>query len=101
MIHFENHSNYNCNVTLASGEQYNVYANWLHNNGLDHWKGWRCAAGNTRFYIDGNFEIWSGECHNDLLGNVLETWETKADSICARDTCGACTDDLITSKHKI
>jgi hypothetical protein len=101
LAQFENHPNYNCKITLESGEQYNVYADWLHNNGLDHWKGWQCNEGHTRFFIDANFEIWGSECRNTLLGNVLGTWDTKSNSICTRNTCTACTDDLMTSKHKI
>jgi hypothetical protein len=96
---FENHSNYNCKITLDNGEQYVVYANWIHNQDLDHWQGYRCSGGNTRFYIDNNFDIWSGVCENDCLGNVLGDWEIKTDTVCHQTTCNGCTDDLITEKH--
>lgn len=98
MIKFENQSNYNCEITLDSGKQHLVYGNWIHNNDLDHWQGWHCSAGNTRFYIDKNFDIWSGECRNNHLGNVLGEWSVKTDTVCERPTCTGCTDDLITHK---
>ena len=94
------HSNYNCQVTDDQGQQHLVYANWLHNQGLDTWQGYHCDAGHTRFYIDKNFDIWSGECKNDKLGNVLDSWAPKTDAICQRQTCTGCTDDLITSKYQ-
>lgn len=100
MTKFENHSNYNCEITLDTGQQYLVYANWIHNNNLDQWTGWLCSAGNTRFLIDKDFEIYSGECKNDHLGNVLTDWNTKTNTLCKKNTCGGCTDDLLTEKSK-
>lgn len=102
---FENQSNYNCCITIDNGEQYLVYANWIHNNGLAQWQGWHCNAGNTRFYIDQNFDIWSGECQNDYLGSLAGKWEIKTDTICKKLTCsgltgGGVADDLITIKHE-
>jgi hypothetical protein len=97
---FENDSNYNCEITLDNDKQYLVYGNWIHNNKLDQWAGWSCSAGHTRFYIDKDFEIWSGECKNDYLGNVLTDWNIKTDTQCKRDSCTGCTDDLITEKSK-
>jgi hypothetical protein len=94
------HSNYNCRVTTQDGEQHLVYGNWLHNQKLDAWRGFRCDAGATRFHIDKNFDIWSGECKNDHLGNMLTDWSPRLDVICQQDYCSGCTDDLIVSKHK-
>lgn len=94
------HSNYNCKITDDTGETHLVYANWMHNEGLDHWQGWRCDSGNTRFYIDKNFDVWGGECCNDYLGNVLQTWDIKTNSVCNRPACTGCTDDLITLKFQ-
>jgi hypothetical protein len=95
------HENYNCKVVTESGDTHYVYANWIHNEGLDQWKGWHCDAGNTRFYIDKNFDIWGSECRNDYLGNVLDQWNIKTNSICNKKTCTGCTDDLMTKKHKL
>lgn len=100
MSKFENHKNYNCKITLDTGEEYRIYANWMHNQNLDQWQGWRCDAGNTRFYIDKNFDVWSAQCQNDYLGNALGTWEPKIDTICNRKTCTGCTDDLMITKHE-
>jgi hypothetical protein len=95
---FENHVNYNCEIATDTGETYRVYANWLHNQQLDRWQGWQCDAGKTRFYIDKNFDVWSGECQNDYLGNVLTEWEPLQGTKCRRKTCTGCTDDLMTEK---
>jgi hypothetical protein len=97
---FKNHPNYNCEITLDSGEQFKIYANWMHNEQQDNFQGWHCNAGLTRFYIDKNFNVWDGECKNTLLGNALGEWNTNPDNICKRPTCTGCTDDLIVSKHK-
>ena len=96
---FENHPNYNCKITTDNGQEYLVYANWIHNEQLDNWQGWHCDAGHTRFYIDKNFDIWDGECQNKQLGNVLGAWTICTDNICNRQTCTGCTDDLIVKKH--
>lgn len=78
-----------------------MYANWLHNQDVDHWQGWHCDAGNTRFYIDKNFNVWDGECKNSLLGNALKDWNANTNTVCTRTTCTGCTDDLMIGKHKI
>ena len=101
MSQFENHFNYNCTITTDSGEQYQVYANWLHNEHLDQFIGWHCEAGHTRFYIDKNFDIWDGECKNAHLGNALTEWSINTDTICGQSTCTGCTDDLIAAKHAV
>lgn len=99
LSNFENHENYNCVIELDTGEKYYVYSNWIHNQGLDHWKDWKCNAGLTRFYIDKNFNIWDGECKNTLLGNISDEWQMNNNTICHRDICNGCTDDLLTKKH--
>ena len=97
---FENQKFYNCKVTTDSGE-YLVSANWLHNNNLDHWKGWSCDAGFKRLSIDEKFNVYSGECMNDYLGNLTESWECfNKPTVCQRDRCTGCTDDLLITKSK-
>ena len=95
----ENHINYNCQVTTDDGKEYLIYANWLHNNGLDHWKEWICSAGATRLMIDKNFDIYGGECKNDLIGNALTDFNLLEQTICNRETCTGCTDDLMVAKR--
>jgi hypothetical protein len=96
----ENQENYNCRVVTTSGDEYLVYANWLHNEKLDNWKGWVCDAGATRISIDQNFNIYSGECRNDSLGNALGEFTILENTVCKKDRCTGCTDDLVISKHK-
>lgn len=100
MSQFENHQNYNCRITTDDGQEFYVFANWLHNEHLDHWQGWHCEAGQTRLLIDKNLQVWSGECKNDYLGSALEEFYTDLPTVCKRITCTPCTDDLLTKKGK-
>ena len=98
-MQFENHLYYNCEITLDTDKVYRVSGNWLHNENLDHWKNWSCAAGQKRLMIDENFNVFSGECLNDHLGNLLETWQPlEQPTICHQQRCSGCTDDLIVEK---
>jgi hypothetical protein len=97
---FENHKNYNCQITTDTGEEYFIYANWLHNNNLDNWKDWYCEAGATRLYIDKDLNIFSGECKNDGLGSALSNFTLLDHTICKQERCFGCTDDLIVAKKK-
>lgn len=99
-MELENHSNYNCLVIQDDGTESRVYANWLHNSGLDHWHGWICQAGADRLYIDENLDVWGGECKNDLLGSALEEFALLDHTRCRRNTCTGCTDDLIVAKRQ-
>jgi len=94
-----NHDNYNCEVILESGEQYRVFANWMHNQELDTWQGWTCHAGNKRLYIDKNFDVFGGECKNDFLGSAITGFEILNHTVCRRERCTGCTDDLMVEKH--
>jgi len=95
----ENHENYNCKVTTESGEEYLVYANWLHNNNLDNWKGWSCEAGATRISIDQKLNVYSGECKNDYLGSAIGEFTLLEHTICKQERCTGCTDDLMVAKN--
>lgn len=99
MDNIKNHVNYNCQITLESGEEYRIFANWMHNQDLDHWNGWICHAGNKRLYIYKNFDVYGGECQNDYLGSALDGFEMLEHTICRRERCTGCTDDLIVEKH--
>lgn len=94
----ENHKNYNCRVTVDTGDEFLIYANWIHNNDLDHWKGWTCMAGTTRLLIDKELNVFSGECKNDYLGTT-DNFELLESTICKQETCTGCTDDLIVAKN--
>ena len=97
---FENQENYNCRITTDEGEEYLVYANWIHNKQLDHWQGWICEAGATRLLIDKDFKVYGGECKNDLLGSAIDEFIVLEHTTCKQERCTGCTDDLIVAKHK-
>ena len=97
---FENHENYNCRITTDTGEEYLVYANWLHNERLDNWQGWSCEAGATRISIDKDLKVYSGECKNDYLGSASDEFTVLEHTICKKERCTGCTDDLIVAKYK-
>ena len=96
----ENHENYNCRVTTDTGDEYLVYANWLHNEQLDTWQGWICEAGATRIMIDKDLRVYSGECKNDSLGSALDDFIILDHTVCQQPRCTGCTDDLIVTKYK-
>jgi hypothetical protein len=99
-LKFENHQYYNCEVTLSTGEKCLIAANWIHNNHLNHWQGWNCDVGLHRINVDKNFDVWSGECQNDYLGNLKTEWAPLAEpTTCKQQRCTGCTDDLLMSKH--
>jgi len=98
---FENQKNWNCRITTDSGEEYLVYADWLHNEQLDFWKNWYCEAGSTRILIDKDLKIYSGECKNDMLGSALDGFNILENTICKQDRCTGCTDDLVVNKYKL
>ena len=99
ILKFENHQNYNCEITLDNGEKYRVFANWLHNNKLDYWKDWYCDVGVNRVVIDENFNVFSGMCKNDNLGNLFTDFKILNENICKKDRCTGCTDDLLMKKQ--
>ena len=99
-MQFENHSNYNCEITTDTGETFRVYSNWLHNNHLDQWEGWHCSAGTTRLYIDKELRVFGGECKNDQLGYALTEFTLLNGTVCRQKTCTGCTDDLTVAKHE-
>lgn len=95
-----NHTNYNCVVETDQGEAYKIYANFLHNEGLDCWKDWYCEAGHERIFIDSEQTVYSGQCLNQNLGNLKTSWNLNEIAVqCTRDRCTGCTDDLIITKR--
>jgi hypothetical protein len=98
---FKNHRYYNCEITLDNGETYRVGANWLHNEKLDDWFGWTCDAGHKRISIDKDFDVRSAVCHNDYLGNIFTGWDIlPVPTVCKKDRCTGCTDDLLITKKE-
>lgn len=97
---FSNEDNYNCEIILDNGEKYLIYANTLHNNNFDNWKNWKCDVGVNRIYVTENFDVYSGECKNNHLGNLFQGYKLLDDNVCQRDRCNGCTDDLMAKKSK-
>ena len=91
----KDHNNHNCTIIFDDGSSMKVFADWLHNTNNDHWKGWKCDAGVNRISIMDNFDVYSGRCKNDYLGNIMSDWTLLDDNVCKRDRCNLCTDDLM------
>jgi hypothetical protein len=76
-------------------------ANWLHNENVDQWQGWECAAGHNRIDVNKDFEVFGGQCKNDHLGNIFTEWHVLDNlTICERPTCTGCTDDILQFKRE-
>ena len=100
-MNYQNHINYNCEITLDTGEKYRVYSQWLSNEDLKHWKGWECSAGQKRIYII-NDNVYGGACRQDHLGKLSTGWEVlKNPTICQQEECSVNTEDLLIDKRKI
>lgn len=98
---FQNHINYNCEITLDDGETYKVFSQWLANEDLIQWKGWECVAGHKRLYII-NGEVYGGACRQDHLGNLETGWDIlPTPTICRLEKCSVNTEDLVINKQKI
>lgn len=99
---YQNHINYNCKITLDTGESYNVYSQWLSNQSLNKWKGWECNAGVTRLFINVDEDVFSAVCQHDRLGNMRSGWSIpNSVTICQKDTCFTNTDDLLIFKQQL
>jgi hypothetical protein len=93
--------NYNSKVTFADNTTALIYATRLHNEKIDYWKGWQCAAGVDSIYIYEN-TVYGGECCNDKLGVLTQEWELIDDyTICKLERCSGCTVDLMQKKQKL
>ena len=92
-------SNYNCIVTLDNGQEELLFADRLHNENLDYWKGWQCASGYSHVSIKPNFDVFGSLCENDYLGNLEKDFRLLDQyTICNRNRCIACTSDLMLDK---
>jgi len=93
-----NDINYNIRVIFETSEAL-IYSTRLHNEKLDFWQGWHCAAGNEAIYIYED-QVYGGECKNDYLGTT-DNWMLLEDlAICKRERCGGCTTDLSLYKYR-
>jgi hypothetical protein len=100
-LQFLDHEFYNCKIELDNGDSHLIEGNWLHNQDLDHWKGWQCNAGYSRISIDSDNNVYGGQCANDHLGKLDSNWQLlPGPTVCKKDRCNGCTDDLIAKKQK-
>ena len=98
---YQNHTNYNCEITLDDGETFKVFSQWLSNQKLYQWKNWNCDAGFRRLYIDVQEEVYGGVCRNEHLGNLKSGWALLNDkTVCQQDHCTVNTDDLVIFKQQ-
>ena len=92
--------NYNCKITTESGDEFLIYANWLNNNDLNHFRGWKCYTGTNRIYVSVDQDVFNGLCNTVRLGNLNSGWDLVGEPItCPNDTCTSNTDDLITKRY--
>lgn len=78
-----------------------MYANRLNNEDLDHWQGWSCAAGFDTVLIDQNSDVYVGECKNEYLGNLLQTFELPSSyTVCKKTRCTGDTNSLMATKFQ-
>lgn len=93
--------NYNAVATTEDGQEYLVFSERLHNEKLDNWQGWHCAAGYNYLVLDHKLDVYGSMCKNDFLGNlnnefkILDSYTT-----CKRSRCILCAPDLSVSKYK-
>lgn len=91
--------NFNAIAYYDNGQQVRVYGQQLHNQGMDHWRGWQCDAGYNRIFVFPNGDIYGGECRNDYLGNINNEFKLlDQPTTCGLDRCSSCTSDLIVAK---
>ena len=95
------HIFYNCEVTTSDGSVYKINADSLHIDNLDFWENWHCDTGRTRIFIDVDGNVYGGMCRNDHLGHIDTDWQIlKQSTICKKNRCINCTDDLMAAKSK-
>jgi hypothetical protein len=94
--------NYNAIAVTEDGQEYLIFSERLHNENLDNWKGWNCAAGYNYLVIDAESNVYGSMCKNDYLGNLNSEFQIlNTYTICKRDRCILCAPDLSVSKFKV
>lgn len=100
MKSLQNDKNYNCKVTTADGEELLIFSDNLQINDLDQFKEWSCEAGSTQIMIDFDLRVYGGECMNDFLGSAIDGFSLLSSrTICTKDRCSGCTEDLARDKQ--
>lgn len=93
-------SNYNVVAVTTDNKEHLLFADRLHNENLDNWQGWHCAAGSKYLVIDPNFDVYGSMCQNDYLGNLETDFKLLNEyTICKKVRCVHCTNDLMVHKY--
>jgi len=97
-LEIENEIHYNCIVIDTENVEHRVNSKQLYVKKLNAFKDWFCNVGIDRISIEKDL-VYGGECRNDFLGTV-DNWELlKEPTICKREFCTACSQDLLISKN--
>jgi hypothetical protein len=91
-----------CTVVLKDGTRIDVNSWDLFNKDLHHFKGWACTAGTDSIIVESDFQVWSGVCRNDNLGNLFDDDFSllQTPTVCTKDQCTTCPADLINNKKR-
>lgn len=89
-------------VVLKDGTTIDVNLMDLFRKDLHHFKGWTCTAGTDGILVESDFQVWSGVCRNDNLGNLFDDNFNllQSPTVCTKDQCTTCPTDLINAKKR-
>ena len=91
-----------CIVVLKDGATIEANSLDLFRKDLHHFKGWTCTAGTDSILIESDFQVWSGICRIDNLGNLFDDDFNllQSPTVCTKDQCTTCENDLTNTKKK-
>jgi hypothetical protein len=91
-----------CTIVLKDGTTIDVNSQDLFRKDLHHFKGWTCTAGTDSILIESDFQVWSGVCRNDNLGNLFDdNFDLfQSPTVCTRNQCTTCESDLLNTKKR-
>ena len=91
-----------CTVVLKDGTEIDVNSWDLFKKDLHYFKGWTCTAGTDSIIIESDFQVWSGVCRNNNLGNLFDNNFSLLQSltVCTKDQCTTCPVDLTNTKKR-
>lgn len=92
--------NSDCTAILADGTEIDIESWDLWRNNIAYFQGWNCAAGMDSIVVESDFQVWSGVCRNDNLGNLMDENFSllKEPTVCVKNQCTTCIADLINDK---
>lgn len=92
--------NSDCTVVLADGTEIDVESFEVWRNNLANFQGWTCSAGVDSIVVETDFQVWSGVCRNDNMGNLFDENFSLLEkpTVCEKIQCTTCIADLINNK---